>query len=119
PRMKFETLLNGYREIINSIYSPKQHYKRINMFLTEYTPRKNKRFRPHSSVLISFLKILWVLGVRYNDRRYFWKFLFSTLLKRPRLFALSMTLAAYGFHFRKVMESYNNTLLGARSQITP
>jgi len=119
PKMKYETLLNGYHEIINSIYSPKQHYKRINMFLTEYTPRKNKRFRPHSSALIAFLKILWVLGVRYNDRRYFWMFLFSTLLKRPRFFALSMTLAAYGFHFRKVMESYNNTLLGARSQIAP
>lgn len=119
PRMNFETLINGYRDIINSIYSPKQIYQRINTFLKEYTPRNKRSFQPQPSVILSFLKILWFLGVRHNERRYFWMHLFSTLLKHPRFFEISMTLSVYGFHFRKVMESYNNKLSAVRSQIGP
>ncbi|HID12159.1 MAG TPA: DUF4070 domain-containing protein, partial [Candidatus Latescibacteria bacterium] len=39
-----------------------------------------------------------------RGRRYYWKLLFWTLARRPRLFSWAVTLSIYGFHFRKVTE---------------
>ena len=54
----------------------------------------------------AFIRSLWVLGIKEKGRRYYWRLLGWTLLKRPRSFAMSVTLAIYGFHFRKVVERY-------------
>jgi len=51
---------------------------------------------------------MWILGVREKGRKYYWRLFVSTLLKRPRSFPLSMSLAVYGFHFRKVVEKYTS-----------
>jgi hypothetical protein len=49
---------------------------------------------------------MWFLGVMGKERGYYWQLFLSTLLKRPRSFPASITLAVYGFHFRKVVEKY-------------
>ena len=36
PKMNFETLINGYKHILNTIYSPKQFYERVKIFLKEW-----------------------------------------------------------------------------------
>ncbi|MBE0635698.1 B12-binding domain-containing radical SAM protein, partial [Candidatus Bipolaricaulota bacterium] len=36
PRMSFETLQAGHRRIMQTIYSPRLHYRRIRVFLREY-----------------------------------------------------------------------------------
>ena len=43
PKMHYETLINGYRNILNRIYSPKHYYERIKVFLKEYEPRTKSR----------------------------------------------------------------------------
>lgn len=107
PKMNSETLINGYKHILDTIYSPKQFYERIRIFLKEFKPQKRKgEFRLNSSQLRGFFRSMWFLGVRENGRRYYWKFFASTLLRHPRFFPLSMSLAVYGFHFRKVIEKY-------------
>jgi hypothetical protein len=45
---------------------------------------------------------MWILGVMDKGRAQFWKFILTVLVKRPKFFPLSLILAAYGFHFRKV-----------------
>ena len=60
----------------------------------------------------AFVKSMWILGVTERGRRYYWRFFVSTLLKRPRVFPISMSLAIYGFHFRKVTEKYISTPIG-------
>jgi len=52
------------------------------------------------------------LGIKERGRRYYWKLFAFTLLKRPRLFPLSITLSVYGFHFRKMVEKYINQPIG-------
>jgi hypothetical protein len=42
------------------------------------------------------------LGVQEKGRIHYWKLVVWTLLKKPKTFPLSMTLAIQGFHFRKV-----------------
>jgi len=69
PKMGHEKLINGYRHVLTTIYSSKQYYKRVKIFLKEYKPRKRKglpqlRFR-HIRAL---LRSRWVVGVLDRDR---------------------------------------------------
>jgi len=106
PKMNHETLINGYKHIMQTIYAPKQYYERVKTFLKEYKPQKRKgassRIRFYH--IRAFIKSMWVLGVKEKGRRYYWKLFVSTLLKYPRSFPLSISLAVYGLHFRKVAE---------------
>ncbi len=112
PKMNYEALINGYRHILNTIYSPNQYYERIKILLKEYKPKKRKQlsyFRFHH--VKALFKSMWFLGIREKGRRYYWKFLFSTLVKRPWSFPISISFAIYGFHFRKVASKITNTPL--------
>jgi len=108
PRMKSETLINGYKHILDTIYAPKQYYARIKTFLKEYHPPR--RVIQVRSVRLYHLKALiksvWVLGIKEKGRKYYWQLFASTLLKRPRSFPICMSLAVYGLHFRKTAEQY-------------
>jgi radical SAM superfamily enzyme YgiQ (UPF0313 family) len=111
PRMKYKTLVTGYKHVLDTIYSPRYYYERVVAFLKEYKPRKTAGISQlRFSHIASFIKTLWFLGVTNKGRRYFWRLLISTLLKRPRHFPLSIGLSVSGFHFRKVAEGYHKTI---------
>jgi radical SAM superfamily enzyme YgiQ (UPF0313 family) len=108
PRMDRETLVKGYQQILDTIYSPKEYYKRVKVFLKEYQPRRRKGLSKLRFWHIwTLIRSIWVLGVWDRERFHYWRFFLSTLLKRRRHFALSMALAVYGFHFRKVVGKLN------------
>jgi len=107
PKMDYETLISGYKNILNTIYSPKVYYERVKTFLKEYKPSRIKRpSRLQFYHFKALLNSVWSLGIREKGRRYYWKLFLYTLLKRPRFFPMSIELALYGFHFRKVVENY-------------
>ena len=114
PKMNHETLIKGYKNILDTIYSPSQYYERIKTFLKEYRPAKRKQAPPQLRFfhIRALIKSMWVLGVRERGRKHYWKLFVSTLLKRPRAFPLSISLTIYGYHFRKVAEKYINTPIG-------
>ena len=109
PKMDYETLINGYKYILNTIYSPKSYYERVKIFLKEYKPRGKRWGKIEFNHFKALVKSMWILGVKEKGRRYYWKLFVSTLLKSPRTFPLSITFAVYGFHFRKVVEKYIST----------
>jgi radical SAM superfamily enzyme YgiQ (UPF0313 family) len=116
-KMKYETLIKGYRNVLDTIYSPRHYYERVVTFLKEYKPRKTagiSQLRFYH--IIGVMKSFWFLGVTNKGRRYFWRLMFSTLLKRPRHLPLSINLSVSGFHFRKVVEGYNKTILALQRQ---
>ncbi len=105
PKMNIETLMNGYKKILNTIYSPKHYYKRVKTFLKEYKPKPlKKKFNFNFCDLKAFLKSIWSLGIKGKERLHYWKLISWTLVRRPRLFHLAISLAIYGFHFRKIVE---------------
>jgi len=109
PKMNYETLIDGYRNILDTIYSPRQYYERVRTFLKEYRPKKPERISHLQFYHIkAFIKSMWILGIRENGRRYYWKLLISTLLKHPRSFHLSISLSVFGFHFRKIAEKFSS-----------
>ena len=110
PKMNYETLMNGYRHVLNTIYAPKEYYERIRTFLKHFRPRqrpKASQLRPYH--IWGLIRAIWVLGIKEKGRKYYWRLFLSTLLKRPRLFPLSMALSVYGLHFRKVVERLSRT----------
>jgi radical SAM superfamily enzyme YgiQ (UPF0313 family) len=104
PNMKPETLINGYRNILTTIYSPSEYYCRVTGFLKDYRPLKNGRFHIKSGYCGAFFKSILILGVIGRERLHFWKLFFWSLIRKPRLFPLAITFAIYGYHFRKVTE---------------
>jgi radical SAM superfamily enzyme YgiQ (UPF0313 family) len=106
PTMGLDALREGYRNILQHIYSPKHYYGRAMTFLREY---KRPKFRPP----LDFQRLLAVfrssirLGVFGKERFQYWKMFFWTLFRRPQLFTLAITFAIYGHHFRKISKLNN------------
>ena len=110
PKMDYETLIDGYKKILTTIYSPKHYYERIKIFLKEYKPQKRKSVSQLQFYHIrAFINSMWFLGIKGEGRGYYWKLLIWTLLRYPRCFPVSVTLEIYGFHFRKIVEKYIST----------
>lgn len=108
PKMNSNTLINGYKHILDTIYSPKQYYERVRAFLKEYRPKVRKR-KLHSYQLAAFLKSIWILGFKEKGRKYYWRLFLLTLMKHPRKLPISISLSVYGYHFRKVVAKYIST----------
>ena len=104
PKMNREELVNGYKKIISTIYSPKHYYRRVKDFLKEFKPLQKKVFYLNKSYLGAFLKSIFFLGIVGKERVHYWKLFFWSLFRRPRLFSMAITFSIFGFHFRKIFE---------------
>jgi len=103
PKMNHETLITGYKGVLNTIYAHKQYYERIRTFLREFKPPGGKGFKLSFVHLKALLRSIWVLGFNGGGKEHYWKLFFWCLLKRPRLFPLAITFSIYGFHFQRVI----------------
>ena len=119
PKMGREALASGYRHVVDTIYAPGQYYERIKTFLREYRPGNKGRFRISIIHLIALMRSTWVLGVKEKGRLQYWKLVVWTLLKKPKTFPLSITLAVQGFHFRKVAEKIRLSLASDIRRLEP
>jgi radical SAM superfamily enzyme YgiQ (UPF0313 family) len=103
PRMDRETLIDGYKHILTTIYSSKQYYERVKILLKEYKPQRKKGVSQLKFWHIwAVVRSMWFLGIKDRGRGHYWRFLASILLKQPRSFPISMGFAVSGFHFRMV-----------------
>ncbi|MFC1916049.1 B12-binding domain-containing radical SAM protein [Chloroflexota bacterium] len=108
PRMNYEELVIGYRNILTTIYSPRQYYERIKAFLKEYRPHPKIKAKLHFYHIKALVKSTWVLGIKDKGRRHYWRLFIPMLLKHPKKIPVSITLSVYGYHFRKMVEKYIN-----------
>ncbi|WP_319560694.1 DUF4070 domain-containing protein [Marispirochaeta sp.] len=105
PRMDLTSLVAGYKRIVSTIYSPAYYYRRVRTFLAEYQPPKRRRIIRFKPVhILTLMKTTLFLGIIGRERVEYWKLMFWTFFRRPRLFPLATTLAIYGFNHRKVFE---------------
>jgi len=104
PKMGTHRLREGYKYLITTIYSPSHFYSRLITFLRNYCPPDNKGTRIKPYHIKAFLHSVWSLGVWGEERFYYWKVLFWTLLRRPKLLRWCVELAMKGHHFRRVFE---------------
>jgi hypothetical protein len=110
PKMNLQALMEGYHKVLSQIYSPKEYYRRVKLFLKDYRPIQRKSFRFQASGIKALVKSVFVLGILGKERQYYWRLFFWSLFTRPRLFPLAITFSIYGFHFRRVFEQYMSAM---------
>jgi radical SAM superfamily enzyme YgiQ (UPF0313 family) len=104
PSMSLDSLRDGYRSLMHTIYSPGPYYRRVRTFLREFhPPRIPMRFNPRQ--LLAFLHSSFRLGVIGRERFHYWGLLAWTFFRRPMMIQTAVTLAIYGHHFRRCADA--------------
>lgn len=106
-QMDSEVLLEGYKKILNTMYSPKYYYARVMRFLKDFEPKKKKVFHLNPNYVLALLKSIFKLGFIGEERIYYWKLFFWSLFRKLQLFSLAILFTIYGFLFKKVSNSYS------------
>ena len=102
PKLDRQFLVTGYRELMKKLYEPRVYYQRVRTFLKDHRPASGPKLRLSWWDFQAFLKSFWLLGIWYRGRVAYWRFFWSTLLRRPRQFRSAIELAIIGYHFRRV-----------------
>jgi hypothetical protein len=105
PRMEAITLIEGYQRILRTIYSPTEYYRRALDCLSlmrrdEAEPRRSGILKD----VMAFIRVTFKLGVCDPARLEFWRYMRRALTSHRPNFSNAITLAAMGYHFRKVTE---------------
>ena len=106
PTMKLDMLREGYKNVLQHIYSPEHYYKRIRTFLQEYKPLKTQSSLNFNHTM-AFFRSIYYLGILGKERIHYWKLLLWTHFYRPELLPLAITLAIHGHHFRRVCKLHD------------
>ena len=107
PRMDQRALIEGYKMILRTIYSPTEYNRRaLDSLMSTATEALPPARRLAAGDLSSALRVVFRLGVLDPSRRSFWGFLRRVCSERRDLLPEALTLAAMGYHFRKVTEQY-------------
>lgn len=103
PKMNRETLLSGYRRVLETIYAPAAYYRRCREFLVQY--KQHTVSIIDGSGIRAFFKSLWRIGICNEEgfRPYYWKLLIRSILTQPKTFGEVVRLMIVGIHFRKCL----------------
>ncbi len=105
PAMGVQRLVEGYRAIMRQIYSPRTYYRRVRGFMKEFKMPQVK-IPMDSQRMLALLRSGLRLGLVGKERVQFWHLMLWTLVRRPRMIPLAVTLAVQGYHYRKICELY-------------
>ena len=97
PRMDPDALLEGYRKVLASIYSPTEYFERAQAMLGRLgaVPKPRLVFSDYLALCRSFIR----QGIFARYRVAYWHFLGKTFLRKPGHMGLAVTLAIMGHHF--------------------
>jgi radical SAM superfamily enzyme YgiQ (UPF0313 family) len=90
-------LIRGYRQLLTSLYGPKQYFDRAFAALAEWKRQATARITMRECLAVP-LSIFWQ-GIVSRYRRHYWYFMLRTLLRHPKKLAQAFTAAIYGHHF--------------------
>jgi len=102
PKMDYNTLVQGYKNVLATIYSPHHYYERVRNFLREFKPPKLRPVYFRFIYIKAFLKSIWYLGFIGKEKLHYWRLFFWSLIKRPTMFPAAVTFAIQGYHFRRM-----------------
>ena len=105
PRMGMDRLLDGYQSIMKQIYSPKNYYRRVRTLLKDLkAPEINQPINIQRC--LSLFRSAFRLGVLGKERLHYWQLMLWTMIRKPRLISVAITLSIYGYHYRRICEQY-------------
>lgn len=104
PKMDYKYLIKGYKTVLETIYAPVNYYERVKKFIHEYKSFYSFTSSIGWNEIKALFKSIWFLGIVGKERKYFWELILSTLVKQPKKISTAITMAIYGYHFRKITE---------------
>jgi hypothetical protein len=108
PRMDATRLVEGYKNLVRQIYSPREYYQRALDCLSRLRSGAEPRRSTFLEDARSLFNVLLTLGVRDRSRLQFWRYFYELVRHHTDNFAHGLTLAAMGYHFRRITEKYCN-----------
>ena len=110
-RMDPAMLIQGYQSIMQTIYAPGEYYQRAldSMKRTAQQFVEPQRYNVVSAVT-AFARVMLKLGIVDGERKEFWRFFTTALVKHHDKLAETLRLAAMGYHFRKLNDAYGRQL---------
>ena len=105
PKMDATRLIEGYKSLMRTIYSPGEYYQRaLNCLERVVAGAPDARRNRVASDVVTLSRIVLALGVRDRARGEFWRYLRCVFTRHREKFAEAVRLAALGYHFRKLTE---------------
>ena len=108
PKMDQARLVEGYKSILRTIYIPAEYYRRaldcLALVNRDGAPKLWAKVSMND--IASLVRIGLRLGVRDKARAEFWHFIKCVLADHRDKFIQGITLAAMGYHFRKLTEHH-------------
>jgi len=106
PKMGHKALLDGYKNIMATIYSPRNYFKRIETFVESYRPTV-KNFISKED-LFAALKSTWKIGIMSRARFFYWRLLLRLSIRKRKAIPVAIELAVYWLHFDKVARALSH-----------
>jgi radical SAM superfamily enzyme YgiQ (UPF0313 family) len=106
PKMDKQQLLDGYKQILQTIYNPKEYFERASAFLSQLG--EAARSPLVFSDVMALVRSLLRQGLFSNYRKEYWKFLGQTVHSHRHHFAKAITLAIMGHHFFELTAATDN-----------
>ncbi len=109
-------VVDGYRRILETIYSPRRYFRRALRLVTSLprrsvTPTLSVRGRISQNQGRALYRSLTKQGLS-SYALWYWLFLLRALLSRPRLFVTVVTLAVRGHHFFVITDRLVRSIRG-------
>jgi len=109
PRMDRNRLVEGYKNVLRNVYSPREYYARaLDCLARFHADRIEPRKADLQRDLTAFFRLVFTLGVRDRSRREFWSYFYQLIRHHRRDLSHGLTLAAMGYHFRQITDKYCN-----------
>jgi radical SAM superfamily enzyme YgiQ (UPF0313 family) len=109
PEMNLESLMAGYRKVLDTIFAPKFYYKRIITYLKEYNKMAVGRKLTLRQNARALSRTVWKIGILGKGKFHFWKLFFWTIFRKPNLISEAITYSIYGYHYRTVLLNESKT----------
>lgn len=103
PSMGLDSLHDGYQAIMKHIYSPKNYYRRVRTLLRDLKPPEINQ-PINVGRFLSIFRSAFRLGILGKERFRYWQLMLWTLIRVPKQLPVAITLAIYGYHYRRICE---------------
>jgi radical SAM superfamily enzyme YgiQ (UPF0313 family) len=107
PTMDPARLIEGYKQIVQTIYSPREYYQRALECLRRVVQDGPSQYQQGvMNGIAALTRITVKLGILDRERKEFWRYLSRVVTENREKFADSLRLAAMGYHLRKLAEAF-------------
>lgn len=111
-KMDEEILANGYRSVLENIYSPESVFNRARIFLSQKQSikiRNGIKRRITFSEVMQGLRAAYFLSIKDNNRRYYWRIFFWLFLnKKLRYLNHAIFFMAILYQYKMMLEKFKS-----------